>query len=128
MPEIVRHKLTVMGTHFEEHFDLTKKENEILYMDEKVDLIYLPGCSVKKDDPNRADFERKMANFYISLEMLQTIKDKTGKTVGLHHSLPRNPGEFDFTIDNTEHQLYFKAIGFSVALRMALLAAVVGIH
>lgn len=128
MPEIVRHKLTVMGAHFEEHFDLTKKENEILYMDEKVDLIYLPGCSVKKDDPNRADFERKMANFYISLEMLQTIKEKTGKTVGLHHSLPRNPGEFDFNIDNTEHQLYFRAIGFSVALRMALLAAVVGVH
>lgn len=120
--------LAAMGAHFEEHFDLTKKENEMLYMDKKVDLIYLPGCSVKKDDPNRADFERKMANFYISLEMLKTIKEKTGKTVGLHHSLPRNPGEFDFNIDNTEHQLYFKAIGFSVALRMALLAAVVGVR
>ena len=118
MPEVVRRKLTAMGAHFEEHFDLIKKENEMLYMDEKVDLIYLPGCSVKKDDPNRADFERKMANFYISLEMLKTIKEKTGKTVGLHHSLPRNPGEL----------LYFRAIGFSVALRMALLAAVVGVH
>mgnify|MGYP000141872807 len=69
-----------------------------------------------------------MANFYISLEMLKTIKEKTGKTVGLHHSLPRNPGEFDSNIDNTEHQLYFRAIGFSVALRMALLAAVVGVR
>ena len=128
MPEVVRRKLTAMGAHFEEHFDLIKKENEMLYMDKKVDLIYLPGCSVKKDDPNRADFERKMANFYISLEMLKTIKEKTGKTVGLHHSLPRNPGEFDFNIDNTEHQLYFRAIGFSVALRMALLAAVVGVR
>ena len=46
----------------------------------------------------------------------------------VHHSLPRNPGEFDFGIDNTEHQLYFRAIGFSVALRMALLAAVVGVN
>lgn len=93
-----------------------------------VDLIYLPGCSVKKDDPNRADFEKKMANYYVSLEMLRNIKAKTGKTVGVHHSLPRNPGEFDFGIDNTEHQLYFRAIGFSVALRMALLAAVVGVN
>ena len=48
--------------------------------------------------------------------------------MGVHHSLPRNPGEFDFGIDNTEHQLYFRAIGFSVALRMALLSAVVGVN
>ena len=46
----------------------------------------------------------------------------------VHHSLTRNTGEFDFGIDNTEHQLYFRAIGFSVALRMALLAAVVGVN
>ena len=31
-------------------------------------------------------------------------------------------------IDGDEHQLYFKAIGFSVAIRMALLAAVVGVN
>ena len=127
-PEVVRQKLVNMRANFEEHFDLTMKQNEELYMDRGVDLIYLPGCSVKKDDPNRADFEKKMANYYVSLEMLKNIKAKTGKTVGVHHSLPRNPGEFDFGIDNTEHQLYFRAIGFSVALRMALLAAVVGVN
>ena len=127
-PEIVRQKLQKMGANFEEHFDLTMKQNEELYMDKGVDLIYLPGCSVKKDDPNRADFEKKMANYYVSLDMLKNIKAKTGKTVGVHHSLPRNPGEFDFGIDNTEHQLYFRAIGFSVALRMALLSAVVGVN
>lgn len=126
-PEIVRQKLVAMGANFEEHFDLTMKQNEELYADKGVDLIYLPGCSVKKDDPNRADFEKKMANYYVSLDMLKSIKAKTGKTVGVHHSLPRNPGEFDFGIDNTEHQLYFRAIGFSVALRMALLASVVGV-
>ena len=127
-PEVVRQKLIKMNANFEEHFDLTMKQNEELYADKNVDLIYLPGCSVKKDDPNRADFEKKMANYYVSLEMLRNIKAKTGKTVGVHHSLPRNPGEFDFGIDNTEHQLYFRAIGFSVALRMALLAAVVGVN
>lgn len=127
-PEIVRQKLQAMGANFEEHFDLTMKQNEELYMDRNVDLIYLPGCSVKKDAPNRADFEKKMANYYVSLDMLRNIKAKTGKTVGVHHSLPRNPGEFDFGIDNTEHQLYFRAIGFSIALRMALLSAVVGVN
>ncbi|MDO4643307.1 MAG: hypothetical protein Q4A74_05645 [Cardiobacteriaceae bacterium] len=127
-PEIVRNKLTAMGANFEEHFDLTVKQNEELYADKGVDLIYLPGCSVKKDDPNREDFMKTMAQYYVSLEMLQNIKKKTGKVVGVHHSLPRNPGEFDFGIDNTEHQLYFRAIGFSVAVRMALLAAVVGMN
>lgn len=127
-PEVVRQKLIKMNANFEEHFDLTMKQNEELYAEKNVDLIYLPGCSVKKDDPNRADFEKKMANYYVSLEMLRNIKAKTGKTVGVHHSLPRNPGEFNFGIDNTEHQLYFRAIGFSVALRMALLAAVVGVN
>lgn len=127
-PEIVRNKLTAMGAQFEEHFDLTVKQNEELYADKNVDLIYLPGCSVKKDDPNREDFMKTMAQYYVSMEMLQNIKQKTGKVVGVHHSLPRNPGEFDFGIDNTEHQLYFRAIGFSVAIRMALLAAVIGVN
>lgn len=127
-PEVVRDKLTKMGANFEEHFDLTEQQNTELYMEKNVDLIYLPGCSVKKDDPNREDFMKKMANYYVSLETLQNIKKKTGKVVGVHHSLPRNPGEFDFNIDNTEHQLYFRAIGFSVAIRMALLSAVVGVN
>ena len=66
--------------------------------------------------------------YVLMVKMARTERmAKTGKTVGVHHSLPRNPGEFDFGIDNTEHQLYFRAIGFSVALRMALLASVVGV-
>ncbi|WP_406542380.1 hypothetical protein [Clostridium ljungdahlii] len=43
------------------------------------------------------------------------------------HSLPRFKGEFDFRIDNTEHELYFKQISFSVAIRMALIASMIGI-
>jgi len=127
-PEIVRNKLVAMGADFEEHFDLTMKQNEELYADRGVDVIYLPGSSLKKDDPNREDFMKTMAQYYVSLEMLQNIKKKTGKVVGVHHSLPRNPGEFDFGIDNTEHQLYFRGIGFSIAVRMALLSAVVGVN
>jgi len=127
-PQVVIDKLKAMGANYEEHFDLTEKQNTELYTEKGVDLIYLPGCSVKKDDPNREDFMKKMAQYYVSLDSLKQIKQKTGKVVGVHHSLPRNPGEFDFGIDNTEHQLYFRAIGFSVAVRMALLAAVVGVN
>lgn len=127
-PEVVRNKLVAMGAQFEEHFDLDQKGNEELYADKKVDLIYLPGSSVKKDDPNREAFMKKMNNYYVSMDMLQSLKKKTGKVVGVHHSLPRNQGEFDFAIDNTEHQVYFRAIGFSVAIRMALLAAIVGVN
>jgi len=127
-PQVVIDKLKAMGANYEEHFDLTEKQNTELYIEKGVDLIYLPGCSVKADDPDREDFMKKMAQYYVSLDSLKQIKQKTGKVVGVHHSLPRNPGEFDFGIDNTEHQLYFRAIGFSVAVRMALLAAVVGVN
>ena len=50
-----------------------------------------------------------------------------GKTIGIMHSLPRFAGEFDFAIDQTPHELYFKQIGFSIPLRMALICAMVGI-
>ena len=68
-----------------------------------------------------------LAGYHVSADMLANIKKKTGKSMGLHHSLPRNPEEFDKSIDASEHELYFKAIGFSVALRMALIASVVGV-
>ena len=127
-PEIIRKKLTAMGARWEEHFDLDQKKHAEMFADVGADLIYLPGCSVKKDDPDREAFMRKLENHYVSLDMLDNLKKKTGKVVGVHHSLPRNPGEFDMAIDRTEHELYFKAIGFSVAVRMALLASVIGVN
>ena len=127
-PDVVRNKLLAMGASFEEHFDLDQAGHEKLFTEQEVDLVYLPGCSVKKDDPNRADFMKKMDNHYLGLDMLTRVKEATGKIVGVHHSLPRNPGEFDFAIDDSAHEIYFKAIEFSVAMRMALLASVVGVN
>ena len=124
---MVRDKLIAMNANFTEFNDLTLGEQEELIVDEGVDYVYLPGCSVKKGDPGRDDFLQKMAEYYFTAEGLQKIKDKTGKTVGISHSLPRNAGEFDFGIDNTAHQVYFKAIGFSIPLRMSLLANICGI-
>jgi len=126
-PQVVRDKLTAMNANFTEVNDLTISQQEELIVDEQVDYVYLPGCSVKKGDPGRDDFLKKMAEFYFTAEGLQNIEKKTGRTVGISHSLPRNAGEFDFAIDKTAHQVYFKAIGFSIPVRMSLLVNICGI-
>lgn len=126
-PDVIRQKLDAMKANYTEVNDLTLAQHEALIADEGVDLVYLPGCSVKKGDPGRDDFLKKMEAFYFNLKGLQEIQKKTGKVVGLTHSLPRNEGEFDFAIDDSAHELYFKAIGFSVPLRMSLLANIVGV-
>ena len=127
-PEVIRDKLDAMGANYTEHFDLTIGQHEAMIADEGVDLVYLPGCSVKKGDPGRDDFLKKMAEYYFTLEGLQKIEKQSGKTVGIMHSLPRNEGEFDFAIDASAHELYFKQIAFSVPLRMSLLANIVGVN
>ncbi|MDR1613413.1 MAG: aspartate carbamoyltransferase [Planctomycetota bacterium] len=125
-PQVMIDKLKTIGASYEEHFDLDRKGN--LELMEKADLLYLPGSSLKKEDPNRDDFMKKVANHHFSLEDLQQLKKKTGRAIGIMHSLPRNDFEFDQAIDNTEFQLYFKQIGYSVPLRMALLGAICGVN
>lgn len=117
-------KIRSTGCKFEQHFDCTPQEQEELIMG--CDLVYLPGCSVPKGQDARDIFMRKAKSYYIKLETLEKAKEKYGRTVGIMHSLPRFAGEFDFAIDQTEHELYFKQIGFSVPLRMVLIAAMVG--
>ena len=63
----------------------------------KQDLIYLPGCSAP-----------------------------AGAKADVTHTLPRRKGEMDLRIDNTPHQLHFRAILQSVSIRMALLASILG--
>jgi aspartate carbamoyltransferase catalytic subunit len=126
-PEVIRQKLNAMEANFTEVNDLTISQQEQLIVDEGVDLVYLPGCSVKKGDPGRDEFLKKMAGFYFTADGLKNIEKKSGKTVGIMHSLPRNEGEFDFGIDKTAHQVYFKQIGFSIPLRMSLFANICGI-
>ena len=125
-PDVILEKLDAVNGNYEEHNDLTIAQQEDLIADEGIDLLYLPGCSVKKGDPGRDDFMKKMEEYYFTVDGLSRIQKKSGKTVGVMHSLPRNEGEFDFGIDATQHELYFKQIGFSVPLRMSLLANIVG--
>lgn len=124
-PEMIREKLDIAGAKYEEHFDLSKEEQKELLM--SCDIVYLPGCSVPKGQGAREIFMEKAANYYIDLETLEEAKRVHGRTIGIMHSLPRFKGEFDFRIDNTEHELYFKQVSFSVAIRMALIASMIGI-
>lgn len=124
-PDTIKEKLDASGATYEEHFDLTEAQNNELMAE--CDLVYLPGCSVPEGGEGREEFLQLMRNYYISLEALEDIKKKTGKIVGIMHSLPRNEGEFSFEIDKTAHELYFKQVAFSVPIRMALIAAMIGI-
>ena len=126
-PDVIRSKLDKLGANYEEYNDLTIQEQEQLILDQEVDLLYLPGCSVKKGEPGRDDFMKKMEEYYFTVDGLNRIREKNGKAVGVMHSLPRNEGEFDFGIDNTDYELYFKQISFSVPLRMSLLLNIIGI-
>ena len=126
IPQLVMDKIKATGAKVTVHNDLTSEE----YMDcmAEVDACYLPGCSVPKNDPEaRAAFMDLIKPFYITLEGLEKIKKKTGKVVGIMHSLPRNDVEFDYAIDDSEFQLYFRQIGFSIPIRMALIAGMVGV-
>ena len=126
IPEVISGKLKESGAKVTVYNDLSHQE----FLDSlaEVDACYLPGCSVPKDDPAaRAAFLDLIKPFYITLEALEKIKAKTGKAVGIMHSLPRNDVEFDYAIDDTEFQLYFRQMAFSVPIRMALIAGMVGV-
>lgn len=124
-PDTIRHKLDETGCKYTEYFDLNEKEQEDLIME--CSLVYLPGCSVPKGLDARETFMKKAKNYYVKLDTLTKAKEKYGKVIGIMHSLPRFDGEFDFEIDKTEHELYFKQIGFSIPIRMALLASMIGL-
>jgi aspartate carbamoyltransferase catalytic subunit len=126
-PPLMREKLDAMGANYTEINDLTIKQHEEMIADEGVDLVYLPGCSVAKGDPGRDEFMKKMEEFHFTVEGLKEVHAKSGKMVGIMHSLPRNEGEFDFAIDDSHHELYFKQISFSVPLRMSILANIIGV-
>ena len=88
-PDIIRNKLDAIGAKYKEVNDLSIKQHEELIADEGIDLVYLPGCSVKKGDPGRDDFLKKMEGYYFTVAGLRSIEKKSGKTVGIMHSLPK---------------------------------------
>ena len=90
----------------------------------KQDLIYLPGCSAPAG-AKADEFKTLMDRYFVRYDTLKDEAEK-GHMIYVTHTLPRRKGEMDLRIDNTPHQLHFRAILQSVSIRMALLASILG--
>ncbi|AYD90659.1 aspartate carbamoyltransferase [Actinomyces sp. 2119] len=89
------------------------------------DLIYLPGCSAPAG-AKAEEFKTLMDRYLVRYETLAEEAEK-GHQIYVTHTLPRRAGEMDLRIDDSPHQLYFRAILQSVSIRMALLTAILGL-
>ncbi len=123
-PAEVLTKINGLGIKVDEAFDLEQDSfNELV---SSMDLIYLPGCSAPKG-PDAEKFKVMMDKYFVRFETLDKVRKQEGRMIYITHTLPRRAGEMDLRIDNTPHQLYFEAIGYSVSIRMALLASILGV-
>ncbi len=123
-PESVLKKLETVNGNVKEALDLNQDSFNELIAD--MDLVYLPGCSAPKGAEAEA-FKELMDNYYVRFETLDEVRQKEGRIIHVTHTLPRRAGEMDLRIDTTPNQQYFEAIAYSVSLRMALVAAILGI-
>jgi aspartate carbamoyltransferase catalytic subunit len=123
-PAEVVERIHQMGAHVTESFDHTQDSFNALIRD--MHLVYLPGCSAPKG-PDAEKFKVLMDQYFVRNETLEAVRQEEGRNIYVTHTLPRRAGEMDLRIDTTPSQLYFEAIAFSVALRMALVAAILGV-
>lgn len=123
IPESVLKKIQDLGVTIDEQFDFTQDSFNDLVRD--MDMIYLPGCSAPKG-PEAEAFKKIMDNYFVRYETLEQVKQEQNRTIYVTHTLPRRAGEMDLRIDSTSSQLYFEAIAFSVSIRMALVASILG--
>ena len=123
-PAEVRERILSYGdVDLKEEFDFEQDTfNEFIRTQ---DLIYLPGCSAPAG-AKAEEFKTLMDRYLVRYETLQEEADK-GHPIYVTHTLPRRAGEMDLRIDNTPHQLYFRAILQSVSIRMALVTAILGL-
>jgi len=124
IPEEVRRKLTEVKGNIEEVFDLNQKTFNELISD--MNLVYLPGCSAPKG-AEADSFKKMMDDYFVRHETLDKIREQEGRIVYVTHTLPRRAGEMDLRIDESPNQLYFEAIAYSVSIRMALVASIIGV-
>jgi aspartate carbamoyltransferase catalytic subunit len=123
-PEEVLNKINSMGITVEESFDHDQDSFNALIED--MHLVYLPGCSAPKG-PEAEKFKEYMQRYFVRYETLEKVRQVDGRNIYITHTLPRRAGEMDLRIDNTPSQLYFEAIAYSVSIRMALVAAILGV-
>ncbi len=124
IPADVMEKINSMGNHVEESFDHNQESFNELISD--MHLVYLPGCSAPKG-PEAEKFKEYMDNYLVRFETLEKVRQEEGRNIYVTHTLPRRAGEMDLRIDNSPSQLYFEAIAYSVSIRMALVASILGV-
>jgi len=123
-PEEVLNKINSKGITVEESFDHDQDSFNALIED--MHLVYLPGCSAPKG-PEAEKFKEYMQRYFVRYETLEKVRQNDGRNIYITHTLPRRAGEMDLRIDNSPSQLYFEAIAYSVSIRMALVAAILGV-
>lgn len=122
-PEEVINKINSLGKKVDEQFDFS--QDSFNDMVKGMDMVYLPGCSAPKG-PEAEAFKIIMDNYFIRAETLADVQKKENRTIYVTHTLPRRAGEMDLRIDSTPSQIYFEAIAYSVSIRMALIASIIG--
>jgi aspartate carbamoyltransferase catalytic subunit len=122
-PQEVIDKLDGASGKVTEVFDLNQDQFNELIMD--MDLVYLPGCSAPKGTEAEA-FKKIMDDYYVRNETLEKVRKDDDRVIAVTHTLPRRPGEMDLRIDTTPSQQYFEAISYSISIRMALVASILG--
>ena len=123
--EVMENINNVDGANVKEVFDPDQDSfNDLV---SEVDLVYLPGSSAPKG-AQAEEFKKMMDDFFVRYETIDRVKEETGRTIRVTHTLPRRAGEMDLRIDDTPHQQYFEAIAYSVAIRMALVTAILGVR
>ena len=123
--EVMDNIKKVDGANIREVFDLDQEGFQDLISG--VDLVYLPGSSAPKG-AQAEEFKKMMDDYLVRHDTLDSVREETGKTIRVTHTLPRRAEEMDLSIDNTPHQQYFEAIAYSVAIRMALVTAIVAVR
>lgn len=122
-PAEVMQKLGSVNGHVHEEFDLDQDGfNDLV---SEMDLVYLPGCSAPKG-AEAEEFKKLMDYYYVRHETLEQVRQQEGRVISVTHTLPRRAGEMDLRIDTTPSQQYFEAIAYSVSIRMALVAGILG--
>lgn len=123
-PESVMKRLETVNGNVTEAFDLSQDGFNELIAD--MDLVYLPGCSAPKGAEAEA-FKKLMDSYYVRFETLDKVRQEEDRIIHVTHTLPRRAGEMDLRIDATPSQQYFEAIAYSVSIRMALVASILGV-
>lgn len=113
MDDDVKEYLRKKGVRVEETEDMSTAAKE-------ADVLYQTRIAKEwiKDD---AEYERQKGRYVITRPLANSMK----KGSIIIHPLPR-VGEIEPSVDDSPHAVYFKQVGYGLAVRMAILRTILG--